>query len=64
MQEVTEITITIKGEDSSYKQKFLEYEAFSFSQDDPIIKAHIAEALSNAKIVPENIKVRATIQVK
>ena len=64
MKECAEITVTIKSDESTYKQKFLEYETFSFSQDDPVIKSHVAEALSNAKIEPDDIKIIAKLQVK
>ena len=53
-----EITVTIKGEESSYKQKFLEYRDFVCSEDDPVINELIQEALDNAKIEPIDIKFR------
>lgn len=53
-----EITVTIKGEESSYKQKFLEYRDFVCSEDDAVINELIQEALDNAKIEPIDIKFR------
>ena len=61
-EEVFELTVTIKGSESSYKQKFLVYEKFTWSEHDPVIKQCVDEALANAKIEPENIKVRSLIQ--
>jgi 3-oxoacyl-[acyl-carrier-protein] synthase III len=61
---MTELTVTIKGVESSYKQKFLLYDEFTFNEDDPVIKKCVEEALANAKIEPEDIKVRALLQMR
>ena len=60
----TELTVTVKGEESTYKQKFLVYEEITWSEDDPVIKECVKEALSNAKIEPEDIKVRALLVMR
>jgi len=59
---MTELTVIIKGAESSYKQKFLIYETFTWTESDPTIKQCVEESLSNTKIDPETIMVRATIQ--
>jgi len=59
---MTELTVIIKGAESSYKQKFLIYETFTWTENDPTIKQCVEESLSNTKIDPETIMVRATIQ--
>ena len=59
-----ELTVTIKGEESSFKQKFLLYDKFQCHQDDPIITNCVETALSNAKIEPIDIKVRALMQYR
>lgn len=61
---MTELTVTIKGAESSYKQKFLIYDEFSWSENDPMIKKCVEEALESAKIEPEDIKVRALLQLR
>jgi len=53
-----ELTVTVKGEDSTFKQKFLIYDDFVMNENDPVIKNHVEEALANAKIEPDDIKVR------
>lgn len=58
----SEITVTIKGIESTYKHKFLVYEEFKWTPDDPFIKKCVEEALNISKIIPENIKVRGLIQ--
>ena len=58
-----ELTITIKGVESTYKHKFLVHEDCQFNQDDETIKAHIAEALAMSKIEPEKIMLTAKFEV-
>jgi hypothetical protein len=60
----TELTVTVKGEESTYKQKFLLYEDIMWAEDDAVIKKCVDEALSNAKIEPEDIKVRALLVMR
>ena len=31
-----EITVSIKGDESTFKQKFLSYEIFKFDESDPV----------------------------
>lgn len=59
-----ELTVSIKGDDSTYKQKFLIYEDFNMKHDDPIIQDCIKQSLEIAKIIPEDIKIRAMLQVQ
>ncbi len=61
---MTELTITIKVVEQTYKQKFLMYDEYKFLADDPVVKHCINEALSNARFEPEDIKVRALLQIK
>lgn len=58
---MTELIVTIKGAESTYKQKFLLYEDYQMKEDDPIVKQCVETALANAKIEPEDIKVRALL---
>lgn len=60
----TELTVTVKGEEITYKQKFLLYEEIMWSEDDAVIKKCVNDALSNAKIEPEDIKVRALLVMR
>lgn len=61
IENVKEITITVKGEESTYKQKFLEHRDFRIHEDDPVIKEMVSLTQSNSKIVPEEIKVRVLL---
>ena len=59
-----ELTVSLKGEDSTYKQKFLLYDTFQMKHDDKTILDCIREAKENARMEVEDIKIRALIQVK
>jgi len=59
-----ELTVVIKGEDSSYKQKHLIYDDVIMTPDDPKIKELIDLALQNAKIIPETIKIKTNMVVQ
>lgn len=59
-----ELTVSLKGEDSTYKQKFLVYEEFQMKYDDPLIKDHIEQAQALAKFEIEDIKITAKLQVQ
>lgn len=60
---MTELSVTIKGSESTFKQKFLLYDEFMWSENDPVIKDCIKQATDNSKIEPEDIKVRALLQI-
>ena len=55
-----EVTIFLKGEDQSYKRKFLCYEESFISQDDPIIKDLIESCKKECKFEIEEVKVKAS----
>lgn len=59
-----ELTVTIKGTESTYKQKFIVYETCQFNQDDNVIKNYIAQALAMSKIDPEKIRLSAKFEVQ
>lgn len=58
-----ELTVTVKGEDSTFRQKFLIYDDVIMTRDDPIIKDCIEQALATAQIEPESIKIRTIMVV-
>lgn len=55
-----ELTITLKKEDKTYKEKFLMYEDFSTSIDDPVIKNCINMAQASFKEQPDEVKIKIT----
>lgn len=59
-----EITITIKGEDSTFKMKDTVYQECTMNSEDPIIKDYIKIAVESSKIIPETIQVRTVMAVQ
>jgi len=64
MTEVTELTVSIKNSEQSYKQKFLLQEPYQITSDDPIVKKCIDETLANSKLEPEDISVRVFLSIQ
>lgn len=59
-----EMTVTIKGESQTYKEKFLIYEDVTLKPDDEIVRACMDEARSHTHIEPEDVKVRALLVIR
>jgi hypothetical protein len=60
---VTELTVILKCEEKTYKEKFLVYESYSMSEDDPVILEYINTAKASLKSEPEEILVRVSMVV-
>ncbi len=54
--------VIIKGEDSKYVHDFVVYDNVVLSQDDPVIKEHVKKALDSARIIPERVQVKTTME--
>lgn len=63
MTESTELTITVRDEERSYKTKHLLYVPYSLQSDDPLIKDLIAKALVEFNGEPTDVKLRASLVV-
>ena len=59
----TELTITIKDEEKTVKNKFLLYDPYILSDDDPIIKECIGKTLQDFNGEPCSIKLKATLSL-
>lgn len=60
---VCELTVTIKGEDRTLREKNLIYDLFNVRDDDPIIKDCVARALKNFNGEPEKIRVKINLVI-
>ena len=58
-----ELTVTIKGEDASFKKDFLIYEDVCLKFDDPEIMRCVKEATSHVHFEPESVKIRAKMEL-
>lgn len=61
---MTELTVILKDSDRTYRQKFLIYEIYSASENDPIILTCIEEAKKNFDGEPENIQIKIHLEVQ
>ena len=59
----TELTITIKDSEKTQKTKHLVYENYFLNDQDPVIKALIAQALQEFNAEPEAIRIRVSLEV-
>lgn len=63
----TELTVSIKTDDATFKKKFLLYEAYHLDSTDPVIIQCIAECMAELKKDYKHedleIKVRAVLQI-
>ena len=60
---VSEITVCIKGDEKSLRQKFLVYTDYKVSADDPTIKTCIATALQDFSGEPSDVTVKISLAV-
>jgi hypothetical protein len=60
----SEVTVTLKGEDTTFKKKFLCYNPIQFTEECPFIKAMIEEAKAEYKAIPEDIIIKATCRIQ
>lgn len=61
---MTELTVILKDSDRTYRQKFLIYETYSPSEDDPVILKCIDEAQKSFDGVPEIIQVKIHLEIQ
>lgn len=59
-----ELTVILKDEARSYREKFLVYEDFSMLPDDPLINMCVEKAKKNFDGEPEDIQVRVLMVVR
>lgn len=55
-----EVTVSIKGDDQSFKKKFLIYEEATMSHEDPVIAGLIEDAKKECKFGIDEIVVKAS----
>lgn len=59
----SEITVTVKDHEKNLKAKHLVYDDFKMNQDDPAIRACIAETIKTFGSTPEVVRVSAKFEV-
>ncbi len=61
---MTELTVILKDSDRTYRQKFLVYEVYSTTEDDPVILRCIDEAKKNFDGEPEEINIKIHLEIQ
>lgn len=60
---MSEITVILKDDARTYKQKFPIYERYMVADDDAIIQACIIDARKNFEGQPESIQVKIHLEI-
>lgn len=61
---MNELTVILKDSDRTYRQKFLIYEQYTMSDDDPVIRMCIDEARKNFEGDPESIQIKIHMEIQ
>ena len=61
---MNELTVILKDSDRTYRQKFLIYEQYTMSDDDPVIRMCIDEAKKNFEGDPESIQIKIHMEIQ
>jgi hypothetical protein len=61
---MNELTVILKDSDRTYRQKFLIYEQYTMSEDDPVIRMCIEEAKKNFEGEPESIQIKIHLEIQ
>lgn len=60
---MTELTVILKDPERTYRQKFLIYEDYSTSAEDPVILRCIDEARKNFDGDPETVQIKIHMEI-
>ncbi len=58
----SEVTVTLKSEDSTFRKQFNCYDPISISENCPNLRSMIAEAKKEFKLIPDEISIRINIE--
>lgn len=61
---MNELTVILKDSERTYRQKFLIYEAYTVSCDDPIVLKCIEEAMNNFDGEPECVQIKIHMEIQ
>jgi len=61
---MSELTVVLKDSDRTYRQKFLSYENYSISDQDPLILSCIEQAKKNFEGEPESVEVKIHLEIQ
>jgi len=61
---MSELTVILKDSERTYRQKFLMYNPYTMTYDDPQIIQCINDAKQNFQGEPEDIRIRASMEIQ
>lgn len=61
---MSELTVILKDESRTYRQKFLIYATYSVSEDEPEILKCIEEAKKNFEGEPDEITIKISLEIQ
>ncbi len=61
---MNELTVVLKDSERTYRQKFMIYEQYVASQDDPLIITCIEEAMKSFVGEPESVQVKIHMEIQ
>jgi hypothetical protein len=61
---MSEVTVILKDDERTYRQKFLLYESFSVMDNDPVILSCIDAARKNFDGEPEEICIKISLEIR
>lgn len=61
---MNELTVILKDSDRTYRQKFLVYESYTVSDEDPVILSCIDKAKENFDGEPDEIQVKIHLEIR
>jgi hypothetical protein len=64
LRSMTELTVVLKDDDRTYRQKFLIYHAYSTHEDDETIMQCIEEAKKSFEGEPETIQIKIHMEIQ
>lgn len=60
---VSEITVIVKDEERTLRQKYLQYELYAVDQHDPVIKSCIDQTLNEFQGEPDSVQVKISVEI-
>lgn len=60
---MNELTVVLKNSDRTYRQKFLIYEAYAVSAEDPIVLKCLEESKKNFDGEPESVQIKIIMEI-
>lgn len=61
---MNELTVILKDADRTCRQKFLIFDSYSVSTDDPLIQCCIEQAKKNFQGAPESVEVKIHMEIQ